>query len=711
MGDTDETVANEVVNVVNVEDQQQQSKDGDGEGEGVGDEESNKRKAMVPRSDVWDHFSKTKIANGEERAKCKYCGKLLRCDTKLNGTSSMKSHFKICKKNPHKPVVDNQGTLQLQPSAGDSSAGTLSTWKFDPDELRRCFAEMIIEDEQPFVLCERPGLRKLMAKACPRFILPSRRTTTRNCVKVFEDEREKLRKFMKANCERVSLTTDTWTAKNSMNYMCVTAHFIDNEWNLQKRIIGFFPIKGHRGEDIGKSLENCLADWGIEKVFTISVDNASANNGAIKYMQRVLNESKGCIAEGEYLHMRCVAHIINLIVGDGLKQIDTSVARVRAAVKYIRSGTSRLVKFKKCAELAKVQTKELVNLDVCTRWNSTYLMLNTAQQYEKAFERYSDEDPYYKLELESDNGPGVPTKSDWEKTRKMAQFLKHFYDLTLRVSATSHPTSHTYFHEIADVLVLLRQWCNSEDTLRKEMGDRMLVKYYKYWGEKYGERLGDREKRGEKDKGDQLLNIIIFFCVAVDPRFKLSSYVKMATLVMFGDEIGEKLWGTVTTAFHAMFVEYRELYAPALSDKVPSETQEIPAVSFGLMSSIIAQQMSNNGGGSGTVKSELDKYLSEDREEPTKSIDILKWWKNNATRLPIMSRMARDLLAIPISTVASESAFSTGGRTLDDFRTSLTPTMVERLVCTNDWLRGNYYQGVEEDTDALAKFEEGNFYC
>ena len=132
-----------------------------------------------------------------------------------------------------------------------------------------------------------------------------------------------------------------------------------------------------------------MADWGLENVFTITVDNASANNTAVKYMQRVLNESKGCIAEGEYLHMRCVAHIINLVVGDGLKEIDRSVARVRAAVKFIRSGTSRLVKFKKCAELAKVQTKAFLNLDICTRWNSTYLMLNIAQQYEKAFERYS----------------------------------------------------------------------------------------------------------------------------------------------------------------------------------------------------------------------------------------------------------------------------------------------------------------------------------
>jgi hypothetical protein len=111
---------------------------------------------------------------------------------------------------------------------------------------------MIIEDEQPFVLSGCSGLRKFMSKACPRFVLPSRRTITRECVKVFDDEREKLRKFMKNNCQRVSLTTDTWTTKNSLNYMCVTAHFIDNEWKLQKAIIGFFLVKGHRG----RTLEN-----------------------------------------------------------------------------------------------------------------------------------------------------------------------------------------------------------------------------------------------------------------------------------------------------------------------------------------------------------------------------------------------------------------------------------------------------------------------
>jgi hypothetical protein len=54
----------------------------------------------------------------------------------------------------------------------------------------------------------------------------------------------------------------------------------------------------------------------------------------------------------------------------------------------------------------------------------------------------------------------------------------------------------------------------------------------------------------------------------------------------------------------------------------------------------------------------------------------------NSTRFTILGCLARDVLAIPNSTVASESDFSTGGRILDDFRSSLTPFMVEALVCT-----------------------------
>ncbi|CAN1323948.1 Putative AC9 transposase [Linum perenne] len=86
-------------------------------------------------------------------------------------------------------------------------------------------------------------------------------------------------------------------------------------------------------------------------------------------------------------------------------------------------------------------------------------------------------------------------------------------------------------------------------------------------------------------------------------------------------------------------------------------------------------------------RAELAKYLSEVREVSTdkkQRFDVLAYWKASALRFPILSEMARDVLAVPISYVASESAFSTGGRVLSNFRTSLTPIIAEALICAED---------------------------
>ena len=126
--------------------------------------------------------------------------------------------------------------------------------------------------------------------------------------------------------------------------------------------------------------------------------------------------------------------------------------------------------------------------------------------------------------------------------------------------------------------------------------------------------------------------------------------------------------------------------------------------------------------GSPELSNELDLYLMEKIEKIAKSnlgtkFDILLWWRVNSANYPILSSIARDVLAIPVSTVASESAFSTGGRILDQYRSSLTPDMVEALVLLQNWLRTSLFvdtttdlNKLVEDNEFMDQLAEGIFY-
>ena len=70
-----------------------------------------------------------------------------------------------------------------------------------------------------------------------------------------------------------------------------------------------------------------------------------------------------------------------------------------------------------------------------------------------------------------------------------------------------------------------------------------------------------------------------------------------------------------------------------------------------------------------------------------KTINIKIFILLNANRYPILARIARNILAIPITTVASESAFSTGGRVVSAHRNKLHPSTLEALMCCQSWLR------------------------
>ncbi|KAL4025770.1 hypothetical protein IC575_014175 [Cucumis melo] len=281
---------------------------------------------------IWDYFERLKGDPNDPRAKCKYCGVVYACHFKRNGTRTTKHHLENCKKYPYQKKRDQtQMTLAFKPKdkVGDNSS-QLVCESFSLEGCREALVEMIIVDELPFKFVDDKGFKKFVDKlTCGnhnRFVVPSRFTVARDVFKLYVNEKNRLRDMFVKNKYRVSLTTDCWTSGQNINYMVLTAHFIDSNWKLHKRILTFCPIENYKGDTIGKIIEKNLKDWGIERVMTLMVDNESSNDTAVAYLLKRFN--KGLLFGGEFLYVCCCAHILNLIVTDAFKEHNDCINRI-----------------------------------------------------------------------------------------------------------------------------------------------------------------------------------------------------------------------------------------------------------------------------------------------------------------------------------------------------------------------------------------------
>ena len=204
--------------------------------------------------------------------------------------------------------------------------------------------------------------------------------------------------------------------------------------------------------------------------------------------------------------MRRCALILNLIVGDGLKEIDVSIVRVCEAMRYVKSSPNRNQTFRSFVEILGIEFKSLLSLDVPTRWNSTYLMFDTTEEFEKVFLRIDFEDDSYFsyfLNKENSGGLGSPCRVNFQNCRTFMGFLKLFYNATKKFSGSLYVTSNTFFDEMFVIQENIAHLIKSQNHLLKNMATKMEAKFEKYWG-----------------KGDKI-NHLLYVAMVLDPRKKM----------------------------------------------------------------------------------------------------------------------------------------------------------------------------------------------
>ena len=131
----------------------------------------------------------------------------------------------------------------------------------------------------------------------------------------------------------------------------------------------------HTKEVLFNVILDVLLEWNIDrKLCTVNMDNCSTNDVVINITIDKLQRSS-LVMRGSILHMCCVAHVLNLIVQDGLSVIGPCIEKVRDSVGFWTASTKIRQRFEEIRQQLHIEcTKELA-LDCKTRWNSTYFML------------------------------------------------------------------------------------------------------------------------------------------------------------------------------------------------------------------------------------------------------------------------------------------------------------------------------------------------
>jgi hypothetical protein len=85
--------------------------------------------------------------------------------------------------------------------------------------------------------------------------------------------------------------------------------------------MAFEQIHGeHTGENLAKIVFDCLNKNNLcEKLHCVTADNATNNNTLVESLSATLQTEANVIWDHTTHHVRCLAHIINIVIGDFLK--------------------------------------------------------------------------------------------------------------------------------------------------------------------------------------------------------------------------------------------------------------------------------------------------------------------------------------------------------------------------------------------------------
>ena len=494
------------------------------------EEQPSKRRRK--KSIVWEHFTIETVGAGCMRACCKQCKKSFAYITgsKLAGTSHLKRHIAlgICpvsrQKNESSPYTP--GSKTDPPKKRFRASPGFSGIPLDQDRCNHEIAKMIIQHDYPLHIVEHPGFIDFVRTLQPHYNMVSFNTIQGECVDVYLREKQRLLNLISGIPGRVNLTLDFGISNLDIGYAFITGHFIDGDWNLQRRILNVATLPFYDSDyAFNQAVVSCLSDWHLRsKLFTLTLDQSFSNETVIGNLRGLLSVKKPFVLHGQLLKGSCYARVLSHLAQDALSATGEIVRRIRESVKYVKTSEAHDEKFTELRQQLQVPSTKILIIDNQTKWNTTYQMLVAASELKEVFACLDTSDPFYKIN---------PSTDDWKKADILCTYLKLLYDAANILTGPMYPPAHVFYHEVYKIQLELTHASMSQDPFVSNLIKPMKEKFDQYWKDCF---------------------LVLAIAVVMDPRFKMK-LLEFSFPKVFGEDAG--MWiKSVDDGIHELFLDY-----------------------------------------------------------------------------------------------------------------------------------------------------------
>lgn len=505
--------------------------------------------------------------------------------------------------------------------------------KYKPTSNEKCTIDglvlnMIVQDMQPLSVVENEGFRSLITRLDPRYEIVSRSHLTNVLLPDrYKDEKEKLIHEL-STIDYVAATTDHWTSRANDSYATMTAHYITDQWVLKSPVL-FTRAEGRRQTAVilSEEMSSALEEFEIkEKVTAIVTDNAPNATKSVKLLE------KGQI--------NCFAHTLNLTVTDGIKRDEPTkrvVKKVKDIVTFFHSSTVA-TKALKDSHKATGTTFYKLKQEVETRWNSKFTMMESYVQ---------QHDQITTVLVLKGKMDSVISNEELGKCKDIMATLGPFYLATTEMSGEKM----TSISKVIPIVNLLRKKLEKDDSgLAAQLLESLNLRFV-----------------------DIETNKFLSLATLLDPRFKEKAFANPQN----ARAAIQQLTHEADLAISQQDQQQKEHTEQKTKTSFDSFWEEFDDETNVDEESSLLQTPG---------EAEVQVMLSSKRIDRHR--DPLLWWKSQEGIMPRLSKLCKQILCIPATSVPSERVFSKSGELVSARRSTLKTCNVDKIIFLNKLYAG-----------------------